>query len=490
MTLGALLALTDTLGVSEPRLLEMLVACTATEPVAGFRFRTDATLLWAVAPIGYVGEATALRVTLNTLGPGAGADAWVQFSSDGAMAPLSSACIAQSTTAFACPVGDLTQTRDVEVMANFSSSGVRTINAYVSIDGAEVNIGNNTAFVTGSIRRRPIISWSPHSLTYGVPIGANQLNATVDVAGTLTYSVTPGTVLAAGEHIVVAMFAGADSYTDSATVERTLRVVPAQPVLQIVAASATYDGGAHAAVVTAAGVFGEALGPINVTYNGAVAAPINAGSYAVAASYAGSNNYASATASATLTITKAAPLIQWIASTPIVVGTPLGAAHLSPSANIGGTFTYTPAAGTTLPVGQHVLTARFRPIDTLNYVEATVTKTIEVTYGVCLDYDDDKSKKAGSTIPIRLRACDVAGQNLSSSSLIANVRQLIYVGTETSQTVEEPPPLQPDVNFVYESAQQAYRLNLRTKGLSPGSWELRFEFTGDPVRHAAPFSIK
>ncbi len=73
-----------------------------------------------------------------------------------------------------------------------------------------------------------------------------------------------------------------------------------------------------------------------------------------------------------------APQITWATPAPIVYGTALGAAQLDASSPVAGTFTYSPASGTVLNVGQQTLTASFAPTDTTDYTSATATVTLNV----------------------------------------------------------------------------------------------------------------
>lgn len=77
-------------------------------------------------------------------------------------------------------------------------------------------------------------------------------------------------------------------------------------------------------------------------------------------------------------IYKQPPAIVWPPPAPIVYGTPLGATQLDATATVAGSFSYTPAAGTVLAVGQHTLTANFTPSDTTNYIPSTATVTLTV----------------------------------------------------------------------------------------------------------------
>jgi hypothetical protein len=68
-----------------------------------------------------------------------------------------------------------------------------------------------------------------------------------------------------------------------------------------------------------------------------------------------------------LSVTKAPTTITWSNPAAIVYGTPLSATQLNATANVPGTFVYTPAAGTILSVGTQTLSVAFTPNDTSDY---------------------------------------------------------------------------------------------------------------------------
>lgn len=72
------------------------------------------------------------------------------------------------------------------------------------------------------------------------------------------------------------------------------------------------------------------------------------------------------------------PILTWNTPAAIPAGTALGAAQLNATANVPGTFTYDPIAGTVLGVGSHLLTATFTPTDPDLYFSGTVQVTLEV----------------------------------------------------------------------------------------------------------------
>jgi hypothetical protein len=125
---------------------------------------------------------------------------------------------------------------------------------------------------------------------------------------TVTYNGSPDPPVSAGTYAVEATYAGADNY-EAAAATGTLTIQPAAVTLTATGGTFTYDAQPHPATVTATGVGGEQLSPIVVTYNGSSGVPVNGGTYAVSASFAGSQNYAAVTRTATITINPAWPTV-------------------------------------------------------------------------------------------------------------------------------------------------------------------------------------
>ena len=80
---------------------------------------------------------------------------------------------------------------------------------------------------------------------------------------------------------------------------------------------------------------------------------------------------------ATLTVVPAIPVVSWPNPADIPFGTALTSTQLNATGSVAGTFTYTPAAGTILPVrnGQ-TLTVTFTPTDSVNY--SAISKTVGI----------------------------------------------------------------------------------------------------------------
>ena len=79
---------------------------------------------------------------------------------------------------------------------------------------------------------------------------------------------------------------------------------------------------------------------------------------------------------------KTTPVITWAAPSAVTYGTALSSTQLDATANVPGTFVYTPAAGTVLNAGSQTLSVTFTPTDTTNYTTATKTQPLVVNQGV------------------------------------------------------------------------------------------------------------
>ena len=80
------------------------------------------------------------------------------------------------------------------------------------------------------------------------------------------------------------------------------------------------------------------------------------------------------------TTTRTTPTLTWPAPAPINFGTALSGTQLNATANVPGTFAYSPPAGTVLPPGAgQTLSVTFTPTDLANYTTATASVAITVT---------------------------------------------------------------------------------------------------------------
>jgi hypothetical protein len=114
-------------------------------------------------------------------------------------------------------------------------------------------------------------------------------------------------------------------------------------------------------------------------------------------------------------------------------------------------------------------------------------------YHVCLLYDSTKAAKPGSAIPIKLEVCDSSGNDLSSAAIALHATGVTQISDSISGAVEASGNANPDTDFRFDSAlgtNGGYIFNLRTDGLTTGTYNLSFTVTGDPALYGAPFQVK
>ncbi len=90
------------------------------------------------------------------------------------------------------------------------------------------------------------------------------------------------------------------------------------------------------------------------------------------------SSYGTVKATVTLLVNQATPKLSWSTPKAITYGTVLSSTQLNATANVAGTMTYSPAAGTTPSVGTDTLTVTFVPTDSTDYTTATATVKLTV----------------------------------------------------------------------------------------------------------------
>ena len=218
----------------------------------------------------------------------------------------------------------------------------------------------------------PVVTWSaPAAIFQGTPLSGIQLNATASVAGAFTYTPPSGTVLGAGNAQVLQVLF---TPTDSVTYISVTKTVTIDVKVPNGFSGPTGTGGWSCVIDGNVCIYN---GVRYAIVNGVVTFP-DCSTYYVApngALFAG----APPAVNCVPNTGKTSPVVTWANPAPIISGTALSGAQLNATANVAGTFTYTPAAGTVLGVGNgQVLQVLFTPTDLVLYVTATKSVTIDV----------------------------------------------------------------------------------------------------------------
>jgi hypothetical protein len=158
--------------------------------------------------------------------------------------------------------------------------------------------------------------------------------------------------------------------------------------------------------------FSVVSGP--VTLNGSTVTITGTGTAVIRASQTGDASYnAAPDVDQVLTISKGTPIITWNDPANIASGTALSSTQLNATANVAGSFAYSPVAGTVLDPGTHGLNVVFTPTDP-NYNTATKSVLVNVIApaGVTLSLNSQVgsvTESAGSlAIPVT-RSGDASG---------------------------------------------------------------------------------
>jgi hypothetical protein len=277
------------------------------------------------------------------------------------------------------PAGALTYNPVAGTILDAVSSQALSVTAAAT---ANYNEANKTVYINVN-KADQTINWSdPAPITYGTALSEVQLNATVTVPGTspagaLTYDPTAGTVLNAGTQLLKVTAAATDNYNQAT---KDVHIVVGQATPKI-----TWSNPADI-------VYGKTLSEtqLNATadvegtfaYTPPADTKLNAGdnqTLSVTFTPTDSGNYTDASAEVKINVLKATPAITWTNPADITYGTALSETQLNATADVEGTFAYTPNAGTKLNAGNNqTLSVTFTPTDSGNYAPASAEVKINV----------------------------------------------------------------------------------------------------------------
>jgi hypothetical protein len=239
--------------------------------------------------------------------------------------------------------------------------------------------GGTFSTLSASIEQKtPLILWpTPSAIAYGTPLGAAQLNATTGIPGTFTYAPAEGTVLSAGVQTLTVTFTPTNTLENasaSASVQLTVNTVA--PVLAWPAPAAISYGTA----ISPTQLNATANLPGTFVYTPSAGAFLTAGIHTLSLTFIPTDEtgYAAATVSVSITVIQSTPVLAWSAPSAISYGTVTSPAQLNATANVPGSFAYTPAPGSVLTAGVHMLSVAFTPTDTQDYSTASARVSITV----------------------------------------------------------------------------------------------------------------
>jgi hypothetical protein len=264
----------------------------------------------------------------------------------------------------------------------------------------------------------------PHGASAAV-VGINNEPLTPVV---IIYNGSTAIPIDAGTYAVEARYEGAANYTPAVRTT-TLSIVKAVPELQWIPGPGsivhgTPLGSEHfGATASVPGTFSYAPGAGTI---------LSAGVHTLTATFtpADAVNYTTASTTATIAVTKASPTIVWPNPAAVVYGTALSAAQLNATANVTGTFTYSPAAGTVLPAGAHALSVTFTPSDGANYTGSTMDRMLNVAKAPLSIAANNALKPFGAPLP----PFSVTAAGFVDGDSMASLGGLLTFATPAAQT--------------------------------------------------------
>jgi sugar lactone lactonase YvrE len=266
-----------------------------------------------------------------------------------------------------------------DLRIDFTPLSQGTLSESVTLTDNALNVvgATQSIHVSGAVQSTPSITWAtPATIAFGTALSATQLNATASVPGTFAYNPGLGSVLSAGSHLLSVTFTPTDTtdYT-SATSGVTLTVSQATPVIKWTPAPLQVGSFLGAAQLDA-----TANVPGTFAYTPGSGSVLSAGSHLLSVTFTPTDttDYTSATSSVTLTVSQASPVIAWTPA-PLQIGSSLGAAQLDATANVPGTFIYTPPSGTVIATSSQTLSVLFTPTDTTDYSSASKSVPLTIT---------------------------------------------------------------------------------------------------------------
>jgi subtilisin-like proprotein convertase family protein len=130
-----------------------------------------------------------------------------------------------------------------------------------------------------------------------------------------------------------------------------------------------------------------------------------------------------------------------------------------------------------------------------NAASASVAYNVvnSASYNIRLLYDPTKANRAGSTVPVKLQVLNaLSGQNVSSSNLVVHALGVTKESEYAPGPVEDAGNANPDDDFRFNNfdGTGGYIFNLKTDGLTTGTYVLVFRVGNDSFTYGARFQVK
>ena len=239
----------------------------------------------------------------------------------------------------------------------------------LSSSGSPANAGSSVTF-TATVSSGP-----SGNITFydgGSVLGTAAINSGTAILST--------SLLAAGTHYITAAWPGNSNYSAvvSSSFPQNISGTTKTPIITWATPSTIAYGTPLSSIQLNAT---SSVTPGTFSYSIPTGTILKAGAYTLWVTFtpADTNTYNTVEASVPLTVVQATPALVWPTPADISSGTALGPNQLNATSSVVGSLSYSPALGTVLTPGPHILTATFTPADPADFTSATETADITVT---------------------------------------------------------------------------------------------------------------
>lgn len=293
-------------------------------------------------------------------------------------------------------------------------SGVSNQSPLITSNGggasASIGVTENTVAVTTVAATDPEGQSINYTITGGADAAAFTLNSS---SGVLMFVAAPNfeaPASAAGTNVYTVIVQASDGSGGNVTQTLTVTVTNANETPALGAVS--HANGAYNTAITPIVLVGSDIDagdtltysatglPAGVTVSGATISgtPLAAGAASVTVRVTDAGGLF-AEQTFTLTIAKATPTITWSNPAAVVYGTALSGTQLNATANVAGTFVYSPASGSVLGAGSRTLGVSFTPADSANFDSASTSVTLSVAPASLTVTASDRTRAYGAANP-------------------------------------------------------------------------------------------
>jgi phospholipase C/sugar lactone lactonase YvrE len=209
----------------------------------------------------------------------------------------------------------------------------------------------------------------------GLPVALSGSGTCTNVGGIFTMTNSTGTCS------VTASQPGNSDYLAASQVVETTNATKATPTTTFTGApaSAPYESTFSVSATSNSGATPSitASSPCSIK-SSVVTMTSGTGSCTLTANWPANTYYLAASLTQTTTAQKLASTVSWPMPAPVTYPTSLSATQLDATANVPGTFAYSPKAGSILNAGNRTLNVTFTPSQSLKYATATANAALQV----------------------------------------------------------------------------------------------------------------